>query len=142
MYRFVERHSIWIVPVVVIAVCLLTKALERTGWFGSETKRTEPPTEYVDPQTHPQLRPLTEEEFRKLQEDLKRHNVSPVPTATPDRDAMLRNIDADFRKYMASNYPELPAAPPGKQWQPHYDVWIGKNWRNYPGFWKGNWEKP
>ena len=39
----------------------------------------EPAVEYVDPETHPQLRPMTEEEFRKFLEDVKRHNVSPVP---------------------------------------------------------------
>lgn len=85
--------------------------------------------EYIDPATHPDQRPLTEEEFRKLQQELK-------------RDAMLKKIDADFRRYMAANHPEIPAAEPGKQWQPYYDVWIGKHWRDYPGFWDGDWALP
>lgn len=53
---------------------------------------------------------------------------------------MLRQIDADFREWMASSHPEIPPAEQGKRWQPYYDVWIGKNWRNYPGFWQGQWK--
>ena len=64
-------------PSIVMAVPLLFALGCDLGLF-----RNKPAVEYVDPETDPQLKPMTEEEFRQFLEDVRRHNVSPIPTAT------------------------------------------------------------
>lgn len=72
---------------------------------------------WIDEKDGPQ--PMTPEEFEGLQKRLR----------------MQKQIDIDFREWMSENRPELEQPPEGQRWQPYYDIWIGKHWRDYPGFW-------
>lgn len=64
-------------PSIVMAVPLLFALGCDLGLF-----RNRPAVEYVDPEADPQLKPMTEEEFRQFLEDVKRHNVKPTAAAT------------------------------------------------------------
>jgi|GEM_PF-6679782 len=73
------------------------------------------------------LKPVPVKEFAKL-------NGIAKPEARPL--TITEQVDADFRKWMGENHPELEQPKPGFKWQPHFDVWIGKHWRDYPGYWE------
>lgn len=54
---------------------------------------------------------------------------------TSSREEMHKKIDSDFRAWMSVTHPELKQPQPGFRYEPDYTIWLGKNWRKYPGFW-------
>lgn len=78
---------------------------------------------------------LSSQDLDKLEAVSKEIQATVDRISKEKRDAASKQIDADFRRWMTTNYPELPQTKPGFYWFPHYDIWFGKNHRKYPDFW-------